>query len=413
MEQNPRNQPTSNKPNPTPIQLTNPPMSDPCFQVSRSDVIITKADQVSIFTNSDQDQPKIFKCYYIETRVYWVDCGDHADKETEDFKWEVYFSPEELMKYWVDYTTGIKLDRHENHDQIMVAGKFYKDLWDARVEQLIQDKMNALREHKIRVWKREQEHQARLAREQTKQPEYREKLTLIARKLQEIIDTIQNRNSTGSDGFAGSVGFTEFKRVHDQGSDMINSVISQIEDKCKQIKQQKSYLVQIRQHIESVYVNSYRSDLELSRQIARDQTKVQELDQMLKQLNEFDGLVKNQRHSHQSLLLKPEQILSHHNKMLRKIQNAASAYITDETYRIWIQYSKELDNLDNWRKFGWDQYDITEINTLGSNPLLTQPIPDLEQYMQETKAQIDAKSYRISFEGRTRRLGAFLTGLFI
>ncbi len=101
---------------------------------------ITKEDMTNIFSYDEKNIYRIIKNIRYETRTYWIDCGNHAGTEEETFEHEVYFTSEELIRYYIEHINLINFTRHNQHDDIMIAGKFYKKLMNYKIKQIIQTK---------------------------------------------------------------------------------------------------------------------------------------------------------------------------------------------------------------------------------------------------------------------------------
>ncbi len=370
------------------------------IRVERSEVAITENDLEGIFTWEERRIHVVHNYSYTKTVTYDIDCGDHAGTEDVDYEYDVDFTPKELMEYYVKQINGLNFKRHNNHDQIMVAGKFYKNLWDTKIEQIIQHKMKELRTYKVKLWEQEQARKAKFQREVSMQELYRTDLKDIANNLEQIIRTILNRELEED--------YLAFKVQHTEGTMMLDTMIKEASAKTTVARALFKHRDELIAHIRSTYkaygnsrvaLEEVRASLEFNRRWER------EIDTLVWEFRSLEREASELKKSHMTFV-DPTLCMgkvSTYNKQHAQIMAAIKGHITEEVHKNWTTFAQTLAQTNSWSKYGWGPYDNTVIVNLRERSIWCKPMLDLTEYVKTVKAKVTAKAYRISAEGRFRR----------
>jgi hypothetical protein len=105
---------------------------------------VTERDMQDLFSYSERMRYQIVKKVVYKTREYWEDRGRWAELVKEEYEDEEYFTLEALIKYYIEHIHRIDIVKHENHEEAMVAGKYYMELRDTKIQALIKTRTDRL-----------------------------------------------------------------------------------------------------------------------------------------------------------------------------------------------------------------------------------------------------------------------------
>ncbi len=373
----------------------------PNIQVDRSEVYVTSSDIEDIFTYDEKYKYKVLDRTWIKTVTYDIDCGDHAGTEDVDYEQEEYFTPEQMIEYYVKDINGINFNKHSNHKKIMEAGKYYKSLLDTKIEKIIQYKMNQLRAEKLRKWEKEQASKAKFERELSLKPSYQEYISGVKNKLEQLIQKIENRELDPT--------YQSFVQLHNEGSNMIRTMEEEINAKIHALRTQKKLVDDMLANVNLIFGShgKNRVRLELSRIIDEYETKNKTLITLISRFGQMSRNLDETKKLHMAYNKKSiyDTIISNYTKSCVRINSIIekNLHITEEDYNSWVTYSDNIDKSNSWTKYGWGDYSISSIVNLRENSLWNESIPDYTEYVQTKIMQMNAKAHRISPQGRFNR----------
>ncbi len=373
------------------------------IQVTRDEVCVTAEDVKNIFTYdekyADDRKYKVLSHIKYETREYWEDRGRYAELETETWEEKIYFTPEELIKYYVSHAHMFNPDRHKNHEEIMVAGKYYKELWDIRVEQIIQRKMNELKVKKLRELEKLQAVQAKFDREVATQEIYRADFESYKSKLAQLIMTIQTQESN-----------PEYNAVLDQHNayaNVLNSLAKDIDAKIDFYQTQKHLLESVFDQVPVIFNGHWvsRINKEKLRSSTATRSRLSTTCSFIRTLVSFEHQVADVLSSHQKLMTDnvSKGLISKYSDYIKRLERATQAHITEEIYADWTKYINNLESSNNAIKFGWVTFDsLDQVNKIRTNTRFTE-VYDSTEFVTKMLSEMKTKATRVSFVGRFNR----------
>lgn len=373
------------------------------IHVTRDEVCVTKDDVKNIFTYdekyADNRRYKVVSHTKYESREYWEDRGSYAELETESWEEKVYFTPEELIKYYVSHTHMFNPDRHERHEEIMVAGKYYKELWDLRVEQIIRRKMDELKSKKRRELEKLQAVQAKFDREVTVQEIYRADFESYKSKLAQLIMTIQTQESNPE--------YSAILDQHNAYTNVLNSLAKDIDAKIEFYQIQKHLLESVFNQVPAIF-NGHcvsRINKEKLRCSNANRSRLSTTCSFIHSLVSFEHQVADALSSHQKLMTDKvsKTLISNYSDYIKRLERVAQGHITEEMHADWTKYVKNLESSNNATKFGWvtsDNLDL--VNKIRTHTRFTE-VYDNTEFVSKMLTDLKSKATRVSLIGRFNR----------
>ncbi len=369
------------------------------IEVSRSEVSISPEDTEDIFTYEERSKYSIVDYTSSEEKYYWEDGGRYAYKEYYTDYTDHHFTTSQLIDYYVKHTSLVGVVRHKSHDQIMVAGKHYKELWDVKIEEIIASKMNKLRQEKYKLRLEEERLRLKHEREVQARSQYVADLESHKAQLEQFISTIRNRESNPE--------FCALMDFHQSTMNALKGINVVLVEKDRKYRKQRKLLDSLQGCVDTIFAGYGRDRVNIEKSRLRSsidhmQVRCHCASLIEYQMTQVSQMIRDlQRYMNAHVF---DRKIATYNNQIDRINNLLKGHIMEEAHASSMEYIDNLVKSGNGGKYGWETINCAEwINQKKSSSLYTEEVPDYTQTVEEYITKLRTKAYRISFVGRFNR----------